>query len=426
MGLWKLAATTLAIATACSSASGAFMPDADTDRHGLAAHLKASTKASVRYASSRKSRKDLSSLSSLGPIHRTFAQTATYGECTSADEATFDAYEACINCIVEKTCDETTCPGKDIPGQLLICPTGQCCVRAILDSEDSLNALLIDGQVYENGELVSSTACSPCGLTFLECATFSVPDEDAGVGAEVECADSSTRTAAPVTTSDFAPKTAAPETAAPVVPATAAPAPVTAAPDVTGTASTSGTVSTEGPGLCFPSDASVEIEHGGVVRMDALAIGDSVKVGPNQFSKVFIFTHKMADVSVDFVVIRTASGAALTLTNGHYIYANDALVAAGTVLVGDELMLGNGQRSSVTSVSHAAGRGLYNPQTLNGDIVVNGVVASTYTTSVNPGFAHVLLAPLRALSLFGLRYSGFESGGGDLIAYAPRGVATIA
>ncbi len=46
-------------------------------------------------------------------------------------------------------------------------------------------------------------------------------------------------------------------------------------------------------------------------------------------------------------------------------------------------------------------RGLYNPQTAAGDIVVDGFVASTYTTFASPRAAHALLAPLRLAASLG-------------------------
>lgn len=52
-----------------------------------------------------------------------------------------------------------------------------------------------------------------------------------------------------------------------------------------------------------------------------------------------------------------------------------------------------------TSLAFSSGKelGLYNPQTLDGRIVVNGIIASTYTTAVIPEAAHALLTPLRCL-----------------------------
>jgi Hint module len=162
---------------------------------------------------------------------------------------------------------------------------------------------------------------------------------------------------------------------------------------------------------CFPGGALVELESGVTQRMDRLRVGDRVKVAPGTFSDVFMFTHKLETDVNDFLDIRTACGDHIRLTAGHYIYANGSLVPAGTVEAGDELTLASGARCPVTSVSETVDFGLYNPQTLDGNIVVDGVIASTYTTAVTPTLGHAWLAPLRKLYIFfGLSSRLLENG----------------
>lgn len=194
----------------------------------------------------------------------------------------------------------------------------------------------------------------------------------------------------------------------------------------TTTITTTTTSSIDDDDACFPADATVELENGAVVRIDTLAIGDMVKVGVSEYSRVFMFTHKMADSQIEFLTLKTTTGSSITLTKGHYLYVNGALAAASTVSVGDSLTLGTGESSAVVAVGAATGAGLYNPQTVNGNVVVNGVLSSTYTTAVEPVFAHAVLAPLRMLSgAFGFTLTGLESGGGALAAAVPRGVQTL-
>lgn len=181
------------------------------------------------------------------------------------------------------------------------------------------------------------------------------------------------------------------------------------------------TTASDDENTCFPAAATVELEDGSFVRMDALSVGDMVKVGPTEFSRVFMFTHKMADVTQKFVTLSTASGAELSLTAGHFIYANGALVAAKNVQIGDVLTLGNGDSTSVVSVASKTDAGLYNPQTVNGNVIVDSIMSSTYTTAVEPSFAHVVLAPFRMFQNFGLTFTTLESGGGVLAGVAPRG-----
>lgn len=172
---------------------------------------------------------------------------------------------------------------------------------------------------------------------------------------------------------------------------------------------------------CFPGSATVQLASGETKRVDSLSIGDRVQVGSGQFASVFMFTHKIADIRSRFVAIRTESGDSLSLSKGHYIYANDLLVPAGRVVVGDFLSLGDGSYSRVTNIEEKIEMGLYNPQTENGDIVVNGIRTSTYTTTVEPSLAHAALAPLRYLSRLGFFVTALESGAQEFARFLPRG-----
>jgi Hint module len=190
---------------------------------------------------------------------------------------------------------------------------------------------------------------------------------------------------------------------------------------VNGSKPTNGT-SGNSSSSCFPGSSTVELQDGSVVRMDALSIGDLVKVSSDEFSRVFMFTHKLAESVNEFVVLSTSSGETLTVTSGHYIYINGVLSAASEAAVGSTLRLGSGASTTVTAVSSTVSTGLFNPQTTHGDIVVDGIVSSTYTTAVEPTVAHAILAPFRALyALTGFEMTAFESGAAALVGLAPRG-----
>eukprot|EP00173_Palmaria_palmata_P003588 Plantae.Rhodophyta-Palmaria_palmata.ctg37814.p1 GENE.Plantae.Rhodophyta-Palmaria_palmata.ctg37814~~Plantae.Rhodophyta-Palmaria_palmata.ctg37814.p1 ORF type:complete len:157 (+),score=36.29 Plantae.Rhodophyta-Palmaria_palmata.ctg37814:49-471(+) len=137
-----------------------------------------------------------------------------------------------------------------------------------------------------------------------------------------------------------------------------------------------------------------------------------------------MFTHKLADVINNFVAIETVSGAALRLTASHYMYVNGELQAAKAIVAGDVVELASGERDAVSSVSSIVDTGLYNPQTVHGDVVVNGVLASTYTTTVEPVFAHAVLSPFRAVyNALGFATTSLEHGS-SLDVVLPSGVAT--
>lgn len=154
--------------------------------------------------------------------------------------------------------------------------------------------------------------------------------------------------------------------------------------------------------ICFPASAVVHAADGSEFPITELAAGHTVRVAENGVSSpVFLFSHKNYFGLHEFVRIKTQSGRSISLSPGHYIYANGVLVAARAVKVGDVLRTVEGT-SKVNVVERVKDLGLVAPHTLHGDIMVNGIVASTYTTTVHPRVAKILLAPLRALVRTGL------------------------
>jgi Hint module len=208
-------------------------------------------------------------------------------------------------------------------------------------------------------------------------------------------------------------------TAAPTAGGTAA-APAaggtTAASDKSAT-TTASTTKSSNSSSCFPGAAVVQVESPFGVEtrlMSELAIGDRVAVGPgNGYSDIFMFTHKVEHVINTFIRVATESGSVVTATPGHYFpVAGRGLVPASSIQVGDAMQEGTtGRWTAVISTTLVEATGLYNPQTIHGDIVVDGIVASTYTTAVGPQVAHGLLAPLRALySWVSISVTMFERG----------------
>jgi hypothetical protein len=88
--------------------------------------------------------------------------------------------------------------------------------------------------------------------------------------------------------------------------------------------------------------------------------------------------------------IQSIPGHEMALTKEHYLHvAGMKLVSAIIALkVGDRLVLGDDQISRIVSLRTEFRSGLYNGQTLHGDIVVNEIRASTYTTAIAPSTAH--------------------------------------
>lgn len=184
------------------------------------------------------------------------------------------------------------------------------------------------------------------------------------------------------------------------------------------------------PVACFPHDAVVTLSSGESRTMSTLAIGDEVIVGSQQKSSpVYMFTHRLEPKSMsycglsncnatmgnhdtlhEFLRLETSSGNAVTLTPSHFLYVNNDLAPAVTARIGDFLIRGDGRLAQIVRISRVMEVGLYNPQTLHGDIVVNNILTSTYTSAVPPVVAHGTLLPLRfAYDVVGISVRYFEN-----------------
>jgi len=178
---------------------------------------------------------------------------------------------------------------------------------------------------------------------------------------------------------------------------------------------------------CFPASATVDAGDRGAVRMADLRVGDAVaSAAPGGApTDVFLFTHADAAAVHAFVVLTTRGGRRpLVVSPGHYVFlAGGRTVAARTVRVGDALVLAaTGAAAPVTGVGRVTARGLYNPQTLSGDLAVDGYAVSTWTTAVAPAVASAALAPVRAVYGVG---GGWLWGGGGVRGGWPRLAALL-
>lgn len=171
-------------------------------------------------------------------------------------------------------------------------------------------------------------------------------------------------------------------------------------------------------GECFPADARIALADGSQVEMRALSAGHTVRVHAlrrDMSSRIFLFTHRAPHGVHEFVRLQTAHGHVLRLSAGHYLYVRGRLRAARAVRVGDVLQTITGL-SRVKRVSRVRAAGLYAPHSMHGDLVVDGVLVSTYSTALHPRWAHALLAPVRLVAqmggvvepLGGLLYNGAD------------------
>lgn len=381
--------------------------------------------------------------------------SGVYSQCTEpAEEAQFNAGQACVGCVLASAeCPPQCCAADLADGQALLCLVGGCCNRVVLTSDGGLiygmEALAAEtrgdggicggvGPVPTLGE-DPQAGCGQCAAAFsdkdnssslVDCrgAGYAMPayteparnnptkcaDGSGGTDGAVEIGASSFGTDAPPSSGDGV-----------VLPGESGGSVIESGEekDQDGSAAT-GSMSTAEPQVtyesddreamndpaCFPGEALVEYLNGTTGKMRDTAVGDVVKVEKGKFSPVFMFTHRFSGGRRVFMRLMTDSHAVLELTDGHYLYVNNVLMAAKSVVVGDILTLGNGEATAVRKLSRVFRAGLYNPQTISGNIVVDGVITSTYTTAVSPAVAHVLLGPLRLLSRAGFCLTALEGG----------------
>lgn len=149
---------------------------------------------------------------------------------------------------------------------------------------------------------------------------------------------------------------------------------------------------------CFPADAKVKLEDGSVVPMSELQVGDRVLSSPyGHYSDVFFFSHRDHTSSSEFIKLTATSGMILSLTAGHIIYLNGRPQYAFQARLGDVVTTDTGGHERVVDIETHQKTGLYNPQTLTGDIIVNNIYVTTWTTAISAVSATSFLSPHRLL-----------------------------
>jgi hypothetical protein len=141
--------------------------------------------------------------------------------------------------------------------------------------------------------------------------------------------------------------------------------------------------------------------------MAELQLGQEVKtLDPNggvKFSEVIAFLHKLPTGSYTFLRFTLEGGLEVTLTPEHLVYATPrkALVRqavfARDVKVGDKFVTSGGIMKSVLKITTVSDVGLYAPLTIDGNLFIDGVLASCYAHVRSHELGHLMMAPVRAL-----------------------------
>jgi hypothetical protein len=164
--------------------------------------------------------------------------------------------------------------------------------------------------------------------------------------------------------------------------------------------------------------------------MDQLVLGDKIQTmsaaGAVTYSDLYLFGHDDPSTYSRFVALKLSANK-LLLSHGHFIPTasgpkcgitnpggcSQLMKRAADVHLGDLVWVMNATSGMfgldvVNEVGEEIQRGLYNPFTLSGDLVVNGVLASahsdwfldrvmpqSYVSSI-PGIYQAVMSPMRA------------------------------
>lgn len=164
-------------------------------------------------------------------------------------------------------------------------------------------------------------------------------------------------------------------------------APSTGAPSSLRTRPPVSAPSTDSSPSCFSGDSTVNVQGKGIIRMDELSIGDSVRAADGSYSKVHSFGHYDANAKSDYKYLQIATTGTtkdkpLKISMDHMLYTgNNKIVPARSLKVGDAVISSEEGAIFVTSIKEVTSRGAYAPLTIAGNIAVNGIVASSYVST---------------------------------------------
>ena len=163
-------------------------------------------------------------------------------------------------------------------------------------------------------------------------------------------------------------------------------------------------------GGCFPASAKV-LTSRGTKQMSQLRPGDNIQAvdstGALVYSEILMFLDRSPSEVRKFVTLVTEGGRRLTVTPAHLVFAGPGgcqdlscmeATYAGVVEEGQAVMVEEESRlvaSRVQEVSLSTEHGVFAPLTREGNLVVEGVLASSYAVIDSQGLAHTAFAPVR-------------------------------
>jgi len=183
---------------------------------------------------------------------------------------------------------------------------------------------------------------------------------------------------------------------------------------------------------CFPSDATVQTAAGSI-SMDRLKVGDEVLTtdgnGNLIYEPVYFFGHADPNQAGEFVKLEFNDLASVEASKRHFVpvcpqkteckYEEREYKYAKDVVVGEYMWIVDAgiELARVAKTTVVIKKGKFNPYTLGGDIVVNGVLSSAHSNYVLddyvpqsmvkhlPAIYQAMFAPGRLLYAIGGAYA---------------------
>jgi Hint module len=132
--------------------------------------------------------------------------------------------------------------------------------------------------------------------------------------------------------------------------------------------------------LCFPGDATCDVQGKGEVMMRNLKLGDKVRVQGGKYEPVYSFGHHAPHMTNRYIKLVT-SDRSLEVSKDHLVFVEGGRsVPASSIKVGDKLQLADGELVSVVAIALTSKQGAYAPFTASGTVVVNGVTTSSFVS----------------------------------------------
>jgi hypothetical protein len=141
-------------------------------------------------------------------------------------------------------------------------------------------------------------------------------------------------------------------------------------------------------GSCFHGDSTVLLESGSTKRLSELSLGERIKTSDGQggfsFNPVLTLPHANNTEPAAFLTLTTETGKKVDMTSDHFIPKCDQeQVTAGELVVGDCLHTVDG-KETLMEISSTAKNGVFTAITQDKFIVVDGVVASSFSKDSDP------------------------------------------